>query len=245
MRQVLILLLVFGVALGGISCGQAQGDSSQPKIMVFSKTASFRHESIPTGIKAVKKLSRENGYQVVATEDSQRFNKDTLATYDAIIILNTTGNVFNEAQQKAFKAFVQAGGGVVGVHAASDTEFEWPWYGRMIGAYFVDHPAIQEATIKVVNHDHPATAHLSDQWVRTDEWYNYRNIQDDLHVLAYLDESSYEGGTNGAEHPFAWYHEFDGGRIFYTGGGHTNESYSEPAFMQHLLGGIEYVLGEK
>ena len=134
----------------------------------------------------------------------------------------------------------------MGIHAASDTEYGWPWYGKLVGAYFTSHPNdpnVREAKMNVVNREHPSTVHLKDTWVRNDEWYNYENINPDMNVLIYLDETSYEGGTNGDNHPIAWYQEFDGGRVFYTGGGHTNESYDEPDFQKHLVGGINYCLG--
>ncbi len=134
----------------------------------------------------------------------------------------------------------------MGIHAASDTEYDWPWYGKLVGAYFDGHPNdpnVREAKMKVVNRQHLSTTHLDDTWVRNDEWYNYKNINPKLQVLICLDETSYEGGTNGDNHPIAWYQEFDGGRVFYTGGGHTTESYDEPDFQKHLLGGINYCLG--
>ena len=114
-----------------------------------------------------------------------------------------------------------------------------------MGAYFASHPAIQQATVRVNNKAHAATRHLPDSWPRTDEWYNFRDTHPTVTVLATLDESTYSGGTNGANHPIAWYHAYDGGRAFYTAGGHTTESYSEPLFVQHLLGGIQYATGEK
>ena len=136
----------------------------------------------------------------------------------------------------------------MGVHAAADTEYDWPWYGKLVGGYFDSHPSnpnVRKATINVVNKSHPATEHLSDTWIRTDEWYNYKTLSSETTVLLNLDESSYEGGTNGTNHPIAWYQEFDGGRAFYTGGGHTDDSYDEPMFRQHLLGGIEWCLKRK
>ena len=133
----------------------------------------------------------------------------------------------------------------MGIHAASDTEYDWPWYGRMVGAYFDSHPNnpnVRMATLEVVNPNHPATSHLNNSWERSDEWYNFRDINPDIEVLINLDEDSYEGGTNGEFHPIAWFHEYEGGRVFYTGGGHTSSSFDEADFQQHLLGGIEYCL---
>ena len=122
----------------------------------------------------------------------------------------------------------------MGVHAATDTEYEWPWYGELVGVYFKSHPKQQKAKIDVVDKNHPSTLHLNDTWMHFDEWYNYKNINPNIKVLMKLDESSYAGGENGDYHPIAWYHEFDGGRAFYTGLGHTNESYDNPNFRKHL-----------
>lgn len=220
-------------------------NNSIPHLLVFSKTDGYRHASIPDGVKALHEIGAENGFSVDHTEDASEFTDENLEQYDAVVFLNTTEDVFNEEQQNAFQQYIHNGGGFVGIHAASDTEYGWPWYGRMVGAYFASHPQIQEATVRVINHEHPSSKHLPEEWVRTDEWYNFKNIQPHINVLANLDESTYEGGKNGANHPIAWYHEFEGGRVFYTGCGHTSESYSMPMFRQHLLGGIEYVIRKK
>lgn len=215
-----------------------------PRILVFSKTSGFYHESIPTGIEAIQKLGAENGFAVDTTRDASVFTEGKLKKYQAVVFLSTTENVLNADQQLAFERFIQAGGGYVGVHAAADTEYEWPWYNRLVGAYFLGHPAIQPAVINVIDTTHLSMKGLPSRWERTDEWYNYRNIYTGIHVLAELDEKTYEGGENGANHPIAWYHAFDGGRSFYTGGGHTKEAYAEPLFLKHLLGGIRYAMGE-
>ena len=136
--------------------------------------------------------------------------------------------------------YIQSGGGYVGIHAATDTEPNWPWYGKLVGAYFKSHPKPQTATMTVVDNNHRSTAHLNNQWQRYDEWYNFQALNPQVNVLLSLDETSYQGGKNDKNHPIAWYHEYDGGRAFYTGGGHTNKSYAEPEFLQHLLGGILY-----
>ncbi|HEU4902692.1 MAG TPA: ThuA domain-containing protein, partial [Flavisolibacter sp.] len=157
----------------------------------------------------------------------------------------TTQDVLNADQQVAFQRFIQAGGGFAGVHAAADTEYDWPWYNKLVGAYFLSHPRQQKAVIEVKDKSHISTSFLPDRWERFDEWYNYKSILPDLHVLATLDEKSYEGGQNGDNHPIAWYHEVDGGRAFYTGLGHTKESYTtDTLFLRHLLGGIQYAIGE-
>ena len=147
-----------------------------------------------------------------------------------MVFLCTTGDVLNPNQETAFERYIQAGGGYAGVHSATDTEYGWHWYGGLSGAYFNGHPEQQqEATLQIKTHDHPATKNLPDEWKRKDEWYNFKEMNPKVTVLLNIDENSYQGGTNGANHPVAWYHEYDGGRAFYTALGHTNESYSEPS----------------
>ncbi len=142
------------------------------------------------------------------------------------------------------RAVRRDGGGYLGIHAAADTEYDWKFYGGLVGAHFHSHPQIQKATVRVEDHDHPATAHLDSSWQRTDEWYNYRtNPREQARVLATLDETTYTGGTMKGDHPIAWCQPYEGGRSFYTGGGHTKESYAEPAFRKHLLGGMLYAAG--
>lgn len=209
------------------------------KVLVFSKTAGFRHSSIPLGVAAVQRLGAANGFTVTATEDAGAFTAANLAQYQAVVWLSTTGDVLNSTQQAAFESYVAGGGGYVGVHAASDTEYDWPWYGGLVGAYFASHPATQQATIKVEDRASPSTSHLPQRWTRTDEWYNYRaNPRAAVKVLASLDETSYSGGTMG-DHPIAWCQDYRGGRSWYTGLGHTDESYADPAFTTMLLGGIQ------
>ncbi|SEG91980.1 Type 1 glutamine amidotransferase (GATase1) [Nonomuraea solani] len=211
------------------------------QVLVFSKTAGFRHDSIPAGLRAIGELGAAHGFSVTATEDAAAFTD--LGRYDAVVFLSTTGDVLDAAQQAAFERYIDGGGGYVGVHSAADTEYDWPYYGRLVGAYFKNHPAIQQATVRTEDRAHPATAHLGQTWTRTDEWYNYRaNPRADVHVLQNLDESSYTGGDMG-DHPITWCRTQGKGRSFYTGLGHTNESYADPAFRDVLLGGIRYAAG--
>lgn len=239
MKQFTLFLLL---ALFAIACHPSK--QRPVKLLVFSKTEGFRHESIEAGVAALKQLGKGNGYEVVATEDAEKFNEAYLKDFSLIVFLNTTGDVLNNAQQADMERFIQAGGGFVGIHSATDTEYDWPWYGDMVGAYFAGHPQIQAAEIKVLDPKHRATKHLPALWKRTDEWYNFKEISPNIKVLLNLDEASYQGGANGENHPAAWYHEYDGGRAFYTAGGHTDESYQEPLFLKHLLGGIQYAIGK-
>ena len=218
---------------------------SKPRVLIFSRTNGFRHSCIPVGIAAIKKLGAENGFEVDATEDSTWFRKKILKKYSALIFLCPTGKVFGPDEEKALQAYIHNGGGYMGIHAAADCEYNWPWYGELVGAYFKSHPKQQQAKLIIVDKNNPATSSLPDPWVRFDEWYNYRNISTTLHVLIKIDETSYTGGENGNNHPMAWYHEYDGGRSFYTEMGHTDESYSDSNYLHHILAGIQYAMGKK
>lgn len=218
-------------------------EKNEKTVLVFSKTQGFRHGSIEVGVAAIKKLGQEHGFKVTATEDAAYFVEDSLRHYAAVVFLNTTQEVLNAVQQADFERYIQAGGGFVGIHAATDTEYDWPWYTKLVGAVFDGHPQIQEAKLQVVNQTHVATKHLDSVWMKSDEWYNFRTISPDINVLITIDETSYEGGTNGKNHPISWFHDFDGGRSFYTEMGHTDETYQDPLFLAHLLGGIEYAMG--
>jgi type 1 glutamine amidotransferase len=168
----------------------------KPKVLVFSKTAGYRHESIRAGKLAMIKMGKENGFDVDTTENENYFNEDSLKKYSAVIFLSTTGNVLNSPQQISFERYIQSGGAYVGIHAAADTEYDWPWYGKLAGAYFMSHPKIQDATLNIRNRNHISTKHLPENWNRKDEWYNYKNINKDVQVLINLDEKSYGVGYN-------------------------------------------------
>jgi type 1 glutamine amidotransferase len=187
-----------------------------------------------------------------------------LAHYDTVIWLSTTSDVLDDAQQAAFERYIRAGGGYTGIHSAADTEYTWPWYGQLVGAYFRNHPSgTPTATVIVEDTGDPSTAGLPARWERTDEWYNYQSPVNPVvngggtdysarntsgvHVLLKMDESTYveDDGSDGTDddHPISWCHRFDGGRAFYTGLGHTQASYSEAGFLSHILAGIEMTAG--
>lgn len=218
-------------------------NKKEDKVLVFSKTAGYHHESIAAGIKAIEKLGKENHFMVDTTTNSNVFTEANLKQYKAVIFLSTTGTILNDAQKAAFEKYIHNGGGFVGIHAATDTEYDWPWYNRMIGAYFKSHPEQQNANLHIVDKHFIATKNLPETWTRWDEWYNFKNTHwDSVHVLLTIDEKSYHGGENGDYHPMSWYHSFEGGRVFYTALGHTDASYSDPLFLGHLLGGILYAM---
>lgn len=231
---------VYGLAIALICSTLVE---AQNRILVFSKTAGFRHSSIPVGQKAIMQMGKDNGFLVDTTEQASMFSDEQLKKYNAVVFLSATGDVLNHIQQAAFERYIQSGGGYVGVHAATDCEYFWPWYGKLSGAYFKSHPRNQKAKLVVSDRTHISTKHLPETWERVDEWYNFKKVPDHVKVLISIDESSYQGGENGANHPMAWYHEFDGGRAFFTELGHTNESFSEPEYLKHLLGGILYAIG--
>ncbi|MDQ7040531.1 MAG: ThuA domain-containing protein [Rhodothermus sp.] len=237
------LLLLSACSMSGND--QPADNEGAFRALVFSRTAGYRHASIPDGIAAIQELGTAHGFQVTATEDPTYFQPDSLVQFAVVIFLNTSGDVLDSLQQEAFRAYIQQGGGFVGVHAASDTEYDWPWYGNLVGAYFKNHPHIQRAVVRVTDRTHLSTKELPEVWTRTDEWYNFRvnPRTKGVQVLAILDEATYEGGEMGEDHPISWYHIYDGGRAWYTAMGHTKQSYAEPLFRQHLLGGILWAAG--
>lgn len=214
------------------------------KLLVYSKTNGFRHTCIEVGVEALKKLGKENGFTVDATEDSTVFEYKNLKKYGAVMFFQTTGDVLGPEEEKAFQKYIRNGGGFVGVHAATDTEFNWPWFNQLVGAYFESHPKQQQAILKVVDTEFPGTKELPRDWSKWDEWYNFKSTHwDKVRVLIKLDEKTITGGKHGDNHPIAWYHFYDGGRSFYTGLGHTEASYTDELFLKHLLGGIKFAMG--
>jgi type 1 glutamine amidotransferase len=239
--------LLAGLLLLTTHLGWAQNKPKEPefRVLVFSKTVGFRHESISSGLKMLRELADKNNFTMDATEDASFFTTEFLKRYQAVIFLNTTGNILDDAQQKVFEDFIHNGGGFVGIHSASDTEYDWPWYGKLVGAYFTSHPNnpnVRTADFRIQDKKHPTTAFLPDPWRRVDEFYNFKNINPDFKTLITIDEKSYEGGTNGDFHPMSWCHEFEGGRAFYTNFGHTHEAYEEPLVRRHILEGIKWAV---
>ncbi len=242
----LLLTLLFTGCGNGEEQAVSDQDIEAPsyQILVFSKTDGWRHDSIEAGQAALQLLGDQHDVGVTVTELADMFTPDTLDQYDAVVFLNTTETVFTDEQREAFKLYIQNGGGYVGVHSASDTEYDWPWYGELVGAYFDNHPpGIINADLMVQDHNHPATRTLPTVWNRDDEWYNFQGFEDHINVLLTLDTDSFEGSDHPGYHPISWYHEFDGGRSFYTGLGHTIESYGDELFLDHLWNGILYAMG--
>jgi type 1 glutamine amidotransferase len=230
--------------LGGT--GTAPAVDTPDSVLVLTATQGFRHDSIEPAAESVRTRLIADGDAVEVTGDPGALTTEHLAGVDVVVFLSTTGDVLDDAQQDALQSWVEGGGGWVGIHGALDAEYDWPFYEMLAGAWFQAHPAVQEATVRVEDPTHPATAHLPTQWVRTDEWYDLRtnpraNPNADVHVLATVDESTYEGATMGADHPIAWCSTIGDGQTFVTAMGHTVESWSDPAFVDHVVGGIAAV----
>ncbi len=236
------------MALFITSCSDNQSNDDNhkvnPSVLLFSKTKSFRHESIETGRVALQSYFDHHGMSSTISEDSSVFTDEGLQHFDAIVFFQTSGNVLDSLQQIAFVKYIQSGKGFVGIHAASDTEYDWPWYGKLVGAYFANHPNIQEHFIQKVDTAHVSCKHLPDRWKRTDEVYNFVQLPDSVNVLLTADESTFDGGTHGDYHPMAWYHLYDGGRAFYTALGHTVESYQDTMLLEHIYQAIVWASGK-
>lgn len=243
MKKATFLILSVLVLGGAFTLVPAHRET---RILVFSKTAGYRHASIEPGQQALRAMGRQHGFEVDVTEDASVFREDNLRRYAAVVFLSTTGDVLDDDQQAHFERYIQSGGGYVGIHAATDTEYDWPWYGRLAGGYFAGHPSdpnVREGVLTVAEAGHGATAALPNPWRRTDEWYDFKSFNLDVHVLLTIDERSYRDEVRQSYHPMSWYHEFDGGRAFYTALGHTAESFAEPNYLEHLWGGIRYAAG--
>jgi type 1 glutamine amidotransferase len=240
--KTLVQIVIATIFLSLSSCALLD-NKAQFDVLVFHKTEGFRHSSIPTAVDAIEDIGRDNDFTVYSTNDGAIFSTQSLNRYEVIIFLNTTGNFLNDNQQNVFENYIRNGGGFVGIHAASDAEYDWEWYGNLVGAYFRSHPHVQQAEIIIEDDTHPSTNHLQSPWILTDEWYNFQsNPRSNVHVVAALDEASYTGGDMG-DHPIVWYHDYEGGRAWYTGLGHSEGLYVDPQFVDHLLGGIFWATG--
>ena len=249
-RRIAVAAIIAILVLNG--CGaQAPrpGSAAEPArdgfaVLVFTRTTGFRHASIDDGVAAIRRLGAANGFTVEATEDPTQIQDATLGRFRAVVFLSSTGDPLDQAQRAALERWVEGGGGWIGVHAAADAFYDWPWYGELLGARFRRHPPVQRATVHVTDRGHPSTQSLPAVWTRTDEWYDFRtNPRGQVRVLAVVDESTYQGGGMGNDHPVTWSHEQGRGRAWYTALGHTEASWSERRFLAHILGGIRWAAG--
>lgn len=250
----LFIVVLLSLQLAGCGAGQeeAQAVTSEQvqKVLIFSKTKGWRHGSIEPGTQHLKKALETKGLEVVTSEDASIFNDSDLSTFSTLVFLNTTGDILDSPQQVAMERYIQAGGGYVGIHSATDTESagDWIWYRRLVGGVFAGHPGVpsnvQMARIQVINKEHPSTQHLPDNFRIADEWYDFKSLSDRRIDLMKVDEKTYQGGGHKGYHPIAWYHDFDGGRSFYTGIGHNANNFTNALYLDHLLGGIKYAIGD-
>lgn len=221
--------------------GDAFAQAAPDRVLIFSRTTGWRHDSIPVTVSTVKELANAEGMAVDHSEDAGHFTAQNLARYRVIVFANTTGDILDEAQQAALQQFMRAGGGFVGVHSAADTEKTWPWYGELVGALFDNHPPGLQSTL--VQPEHAGAAH-GRAWPITDELYNYRrNPRAQVQVVATVDEREYTGGDMGADHPITWCRPLEGGRMWYTGLGHHVSVYEHPEFRAQLTRGLRYAAG--
>lgn len=223
--------------------------AEQFSVLLFTKTADWHHDSVNAGVTAIQELAKLHDFKVFWTDDAKRhINDKELAKYKVVIFLLTTGDALNDEQQAAFEKYIRGGGGFVGIHSASDTEYDWAWYTKMVGYMFHIHPAVQTATVKVEDYNFPGMDRFAKRFLATEEWYEFGPAKsDNLKFLLSVDEKTYKPAAKWAEksgkgmgdfHPISWYHEYDGGRAFYTALGHLPATYSDAAFLHHVYGGI-------
>lgn len=206
------------------------------------------HGSINEGVDALRQMAVHHHFDLLWPEDPNYINEERLKNVDVLIFLNTTGDILNDKQQQAVEQFIRSGKGFVGIHSASDTEYDWPWYNQLVGRMFRIHPAIQTARLKIVDRNFPGFERAPNELWWTDEWYEFGEEKvPGLNYLLTVDETTFDPRANWGEtttngmggfHPIAWYHEFDGGRSFYTALGHMPSKFSDPFFLDHIYGGI-------
>lgn len=240
----LVMVMIVLVWMGCKKSSEPEASKAPVHILIYSKTKAFRHECIEPGGTALQTYFQSKGVLTTMTEDSTVFHPDRLKAFDAVMFFQTTGNVLDSIQQVYFQQYIRSGKGYAGIHAAADTEYDWPWYGQLVGAYYSGHPDIQQGTLVKRDTSHPACKHLPDRWTRTDEWYNFKTAPANVNVLLSIDETTFQGGTMNNEHPMSWYHTYDGGRSFYTALGHTVESYRDTMFLEHILQGVKWAAGK-
>ncbi|MGQ7869872.1 ThuA domain-containing protein [Sunxiuqinia sp. sy24] len=230
---------------------QAQSEKATPEkplnVLVFSKTSGFRHQSISSGLKMFSELASAENWNLTATENPRLFTMDFLVNFDVVVFLNPTQDVLSDNQQKAFETFMKTGKGFVGIHASADCEYDWDWYGKLNGAYFLTHPPAQKGTVIFEDHNHPAMKAFEgmDSYTTVDEWYSFKsNPRENVHVLARLDENTIKKSDNDKwkmdDHPLIWWQEFEGIRSFYSVFGHTHEAFQDPKIQAHFAGAVNW-----
>lgn len=250
MRNKKLLHVIVGIVFIGllcISCSHQTNKDEQKdeklNVLIFSKVGAYRHESIEPGGAALKSYFAAHSISSTQTEDSTIFTANQLSSFDVVMFFQTTGIILDSLQRDAFAKFIRSGKGFVGIHSAADTEYDWPWFVNLVGVQFADHPDIQQATFVKVDTQQLTVKHLPARWTRMDECYNYKQLPANVNVVLTVDESTYQGGTHGSNHPISWYHTYDGGRSFYTAMGHTVENYQDTLFLEHILQGVKWAGG--
>ena len=241
MRLIIILILINSTSsINYIPNCLNCSNNNDFSVLVLTETADYVHESIETGIELIKYIGDRNKFNVYHSDDSRVIKYNNLENIKTLIFLNTTADILSDEEQLVMEKFIQSGKGYVGIHSASDTEYEWKWYGELVGGYYKSHPD-GTTTAKVLKIENGRfSKHLEPVWEIEDEWYNFNYTNDGINVILELDEESYYGGENGDYHPITWYHNYDGGRSFYTGLGHLKEVYSNKMFIKLLEQGILY-----
>ena len=258
-RLLINVLVLFIVVYFGSAKAFATGFETLPEkqfnVLLFTKTSGWHHKSILDGVLALQDLAKQHHFNVIWHEESHYFNDDYLKNVDVVIFLSTTGEILNKPEKQAFERYIQSGKGFVGIHSASDTEYEWPWYQKLVGRTFLIHPQVQTANLEVENRSFPGLSQMPDKMLWTDEWYEFTEANTTkLTYILKVDESSYnpkadwgdkQGEGMGDFHPISWYQYYDGGRSFYTALGHIAPVYNNPLFLNHIYGGIYWAATSK
>jgi type 1 glutamine amidotransferase len=223
------------------------------RVFVYTRNGEgYVHDNIASSVAAIRRLGEAHGFTVESGDDPTAFTPANLARFDALVFANTNNEAFDsDDQREALQAYVRAGGGFVGIHSASGSERDWPWYSALVGGNFERHAPQQDFTVEVVDASHPSTAFLPRRWeIASDECYYHDELNPGIRVLLAADLStvddpdgdSFPGTLFADRYPVAWYQAFDGGRQFFTALGHRPDQYGDPAFLRHILGGIQWVV---
>jgi len=224
--------------------------AAQNKVLVYTKNGKgYIHENIATSVEAIRSIGAESGFDVDASDDPSVFSVENLKRYRALVFSNSNNEGFDtDAQREAFKKYVQSGGGIVGIHIASGTERNWPYFAAVMGGRFVRHPKLQRFTVKVKDGKHPATRDLPTTFEWEDECYLFDNVNPDIKVLLTTDPAKIDDPKRTdtpSAYPLSWYHTYDGGREYYTALGHKKEHYADPLLRKQIRGGILWAMGSK
>lgn len=226
------------------------------KVLVYTKNGKgYVHENIPSAIMCIQKLGRQYGFKTDVSDDAAVFTEENLKQYSLLIFTSTNNDVFDtDAQRLAFRRFMEAGGGFVGIHSVIGTERNWPWFKMMLGGTFAWHPKFQKYKIQVIDPDHPSVAGLPKVWEKEDECYFQKEMYPGIRTLMAHDVSSLDqtekekiaihAGTFSSLYPAVWHQQYDGGNIWITALGHDKKDYENPIYVQHIFQGIKFVAGK-